>query len=120
MVTLPLLRATLRVRVRKRVDLPAPEAPMTASRSPGSTMMETSSSAGTSPKRTVTPSRASLPSDSCLLYGEEIKFTCPLFHVIVVFRFDSLIALGAQEVEKPRVVNVEEGLGNLLFQIVGE
>src|SRR5215212_4285469 len=93
---------------------------MTASRSPGSTMMETSSSAGTSPKRTVTPSRASLPSGSCLPYGEETEFTCPLIHVIVVVGFDPLVALGAQEVEKSRIVYVEKGLGDLLFQIVRE
>src|SRR5829696_4373667 len=93
---------------------------MTASRSPGSTMMETSSSASTSPKRTVTPSRTSLPSGSCLPYGEEIEFTCPLIHVIVVVGFDPLVALGAQEVEKSRIVYVEKGLGDLLFQIVRE
>src|SRR5918998_1327474 len=93
---------------------------MTASRSPGSTTMETSSSADTPPKRTVTPSKPSLPSDSCLLYGEEIKFTCPLFHVVVVCRFNPLVALGAQEVEKRRLVYVEKGLGDLPFQIIRE
>src|SRR4028119_35678 len=111
----PLVRATLRVSTRKSVVLPAPEAPITASRSPGSTSIVTSSSAGALLKRTVTSSRAILPSGFSLLRGEEIKFPRLLFDVVVVFSLYSLVALGAQEVEKRRVFYIEEGFGDLLL-----
>src|SRR3712207_6085627 len=120
MAILPLLNATLRVSVRKSVDLPAPEAPMTASLSLGLASIVTPSSAGVPPNRTVTPSRASPPSGFSLLRVEEIKLPRLLFNVIVVFGLDPRVALGAQKVEEYRVLHTEEGLGDLLFQVVGE
>src|SRR3712207_5314937 len=120
MVILPLLNATLRVSVRKSVDLPDPEAPIMASLSLGFASIETPSSAGVPPNRTVTPSRASTPSGFSLSRVEEIKFPRLLFNVIVVFGLDPRVALGAQKVEEYRVFHTEEGLGDLPFQVVGE
>src|SRR5918997_488324 len=120
MVILPLLNATFLVSVRKSVDLPDPEAPIMASLSLCFASIVTPSSAGVPPNRTVTPSRASPPSGISLLRVEEIKLPRLLFNVIVVFGLDPRVALGAQKVEEYRVFHTEEGLGDLLFQVVGE
>src|ERR671917_1059837 len=118
-VTLPLIRATVRVRALKSVDLPAPEAPMTATLSSGSTSRFRLSSASVSPKQTVTPARESREGDSSLLLcGEEVKLGRLFFDVVVIFGLDPLVTVGAQEVQKRRVVYVEEGLRDLLFELV--
>ena len=122
MEILPPSRVVFRVNARKTVDLPAPDAPMTARRSPGFASKETPSSAGVLPKRTLTSSRASPPSGLPSLGCEEAKFPRPLFDVVVVFGFDPLVALGTQEVEECRVFYVEEGLPQtrVLLWVAGE
>src|SRR3712207_6535469 len=95
--TLPPVRVTVRVSALKSVDLPAPEAPMTASRPPGSTSRVISSSADVSPKRTVTPVRESQEGDSSLLLRcEEIKLGRLFFYVVVVFGPYPLVAVGTE------------------------
>src|SRR3712207_5021685 len=117
---LPPVRATVRVSALKSVDLPAPEAPMIASRSPGSTARLTSSSASVSPKRTVTSARESRKGDPSLLRGEEIKVPCLLFDVVIVLGFDPLVTVGAEQVKERRVFYIEVGLSDLLFELVQE
>src|SRR5215210_4213595 len=120
MATFPLPRGTPLVSTRKSVVLPAPEAPMTASLSPGSTASVTPSRAAVPRNETATSSRANSRAAGCLLCCEEVKFPRLLFHVVVVRGIDLLVAFRAQKVEERRVVYVEEGLDDLLLQVVGE
>ncbi len=117
MTTRPLARITLRVSARKSVDLPAPEAPITASCSPASIWSVTSLRAATPSKPTEMSSSRTLLKP-LLLFRDEVELTGLLFHVVVVAGLDLLIVLGPEQIQKFGVLYAEERVGECLLVLV--
>ena len=81
------------------MDLPAPEAPITATFSPASIWSVRSLRAARPSKRTEMFSNWT-PRTLLLLFGEEVELAGLLLHVVVVAGLDPLVVLGAKQIEE--------------------